>query len=84
MSHRQVAGNRWQSRLSKQCEDPGGSRDMASKFWMKMIFNVAKLISVMVDFSNKQGLKIYTFHVLTRNFWKMCTLKHEEENRANS
>jgi len=38
----------------------------------------------MVDFSDKQGLKIYTFHVLTGNFWKMCTLKHEEENRAKS
>ena len=57
---------------------------MDSKLWLKTIFNVAKLVSVMVDFSDKQGLKIYTFHILIRNFWKMCISKHKEENRANS
>ena len=35
---------------------------MTSKFWMKMIFSGAKLInSVMVDFSDKQGLKNIPF-----------------------
>lgn len=53
------------SRFSKQCKNLGGSRDMTSKFWMKMIFSGAKLInSVMVEFSDKQGPKNIPFMYL--------------------